>query len=92
MLYIIDTNLCEVFKMEGKKNYKNGVPVGYSRVVVNVPDKVNEKFKEMAKDKGMAKSQMIIYALNWYLDYSQSLDLMPKMIEALKTSDDKNSK
>ena len=87
-----DTNLCEVFKMEGKKNYKNGVPVGYSRVVVNVPDKVNEKFKEMAKDKGMAKSQMIIYALNWYLDYSQSLDLMPKMIEALKTSDDKNSK
>jgi hypothetical protein len=30
---------------------------------------------------------MIIYAMSWYLDYNKSLDLMPKMIEVLKSAE-----
>lgn len=31
---------------------------------------------------------MILFAMGWYLDYSNSMDLMPKMLEALKNAED----
>ena len=29
---------------------------------------------------------MIIYAMSWFLDYSKSLDLMPKLIDVIKAN------
>lgn len=58
------------------------------RTVVNVPIDMDDKFREFAKKRGIAKSQMILFAMGWYLDYSNSLDLLPKMIEVLKNSED----
>lgn len=49
----------------------------------------------MAIKRGISKSAMIVFAMSWYLDYNKSLDLMPKMIEALKSAEDlakKNNK
>lgn len=59
-----------------------------TKVVLNVPNDIAEKFKELSIKRGITRSSMIIYAMSWYLDYNKSLDLMPKMIEALKTAED----
>lgn len=58
------------------------------RTVVNIPIDLDNKFRELAVKRGIAKSQMILFAMGWYLDYSNSMDLMPKMIEALRGMED----
>ena len=58
------------------------------RTVVNIPNDLDQAFREMAIKRGIAKSQMILFAMGWYLDYSNSMDLMPKMLEALKNAED----
>ncbi len=60
------------------------------RTVVNIPLDMDEKFRDLAIKRGIAKSQMILFAMGWYLDYSNSMDLMPKMIEALKQNNPNN--
>ena len=64
------------------------------RTIVNVPISLDEKFRDLAIKRGIAKSQMILFAMSWYLDYSNSMDLIPKMLEALKNAEDiaKNDK
>lgn len=59
-----------------------------TKVILNVPNKIAEEFKDLAIKRGIPRSSMIIYAMSWYLDYNKSLDLMPKMIEALKSAED----
>lgn len=56
-----------------------------TKVILNVPNDIAEKFKDLAIKRGIPRSSMIIYAMSWYLDYNTSLDLMPKMIDALKS-------
>ena len=58
------------------------------RTIVNVPIDMDNKFRELAVKRGIAKSQMILFAMGWYLDYSNSMDLMPKMLEALRGVED----
>ena len=58
------------------------------RTIVNVPLDMDNKFRELALKRGIAKSQMILFAMGWYLDYSNSIDLMPKILEAMKNSKD----
>ena len=58
------------------------------RTVVNIPIDLDNKFRELAVKRGIAKSQMILFAMGWYLDYSNSMDLMPKMLEALRGVED----
>lgn len=58
------------------------------RTIVNVPIDMDNKFRELAVKRGIAKSQMILFAMGWYLDYSNSMDLMPKMIEALRSAEE----
>ena len=58
------------------------------RVILNVPLDMDNKFRELALKRGIAKSQMILFAMSWYLDYSNSIDLMPKILEAMKNSED----
>lgn len=59
-----------------------------TKVILNVPNDLAEKFKDLAIKRGIPRSSMIIYAMSWYLDYNTSLDLMPRMIEALKNIPD----
>ena len=58
------------------------------RTIVNIPNDLDQAFREMAVKRGISKSAMIVFAMSWYLDYNKSLDLMPKMIEALKSAED----
>ena len=55
-----------------------------TRVILNLPNEIDSQYKEIALKTGMAKSQDIIFALSWYLDYKESMNILPKMLEALK--------
>ena len=61
---------------------------GITKILVSFPTETIEKISLLAKENGMNRSAMINYAIKWYLDYNKSLDLMPKMIEALKNAED----
>lgn len=62
------------------------------RTIVNIPNDLDQSFREMAIKRGISKSSMIVFAMSWYLDYNKSLDLMPKMIEVLKSAEDSAKK
>lgn len=73
--------------MKNKENEKI-MKQNTCRTIVSVPVDLDNAFRELAVKRGIAKSQMIVFAMSWYLDYNKSLDLMPKMIEALKNAED----
>lgn len=58
------------------------------RVILNVPEDLNNVFNELAKKRGLAKSNMIIYAMSWFLDYNKSMDMMPKLIDLMKLNNE----
>lgn len=67
---------------ENEKKMKDNT----TRVILNVPNELDEQFKDLAIKRGITKSSMIIYAMSWFLDYSKSLDLMPKLIDVIKSN------
>ena len=73
--------------MKNKENEKI-MKQNTCRTIVNIPNDLDQAFREMAVKRGISKSVMIVFAMSWYLDYNKSLDLMPKMIEALKSAED----
>ena len=73
--------------MKNKENEKI-MKQNTCRTIVNIPNDLDKAFREMAVKRGISKSAMIVFAMSWYLDYNKSLDLMPKMIEALKSAED----
>lgn len=73
--------------MKNKENEKI-MKQNTCRTIVNIPNDLDQAFREMAVKRGISKSAMIVFAMSWYLDYNKSLDLMPKMIEALKSAED----
>lgn len=73
--------------MKNKENEKI-MKQNTCRTIVNIPIELDQAFREMAVKRGISKSAMIVFAMSWYLDYNKSLDLMPKMIEALKSAED----
>lgn len=73
--------------MKNKENEKI-MKQNTCRTIVNIPNDLDQAFREMAVRRGISKSAMIVFAMSWYLDYNKSLDLMPKMIEALKSAED----
>lgn len=58
------------------------------RVILNVPLELDDTFQEFSLKRGIAKSQMILYAMSWFSDYKQSLDLMPIIIKSFKNVED----
>ena len=68
--------------MENIKNEKESKST--VRVILNVPEELNNTFADLAKKRGLTKSNMIIYAMSWFLDYNKSMDLMPKLIDLVK--------
>ena len=80
--------------MKNKENQKI-MKKNTCRTVIAIPNEIDKQFRELATKRGIAKTQMILFAMSWYLDYSNSIDLMPKMIEVLKSAEDlakKNNK
>lgn len=73
--------------MKNKENEKI-MKQNTCRTIVNIPNDLDQAFREMAVKRGISKSAMIVFSMSWYLDYNKSLDLMPKMIEALKSAED----
>ena len=73
--------------MKNKENEKI-MKQNTCRTIVNIPNNLDQAFREMAVKRGISKSAMIVFSMSWYLDYNKSLDLMPKMIEALKSAED----
>ena len=73
--------------MKNKENEKI-MKQNTCRTIVNIPNDLDQAFREMAVKRGISKSAMIVFAMSWYLDYNKSLDLMPKMFEALKSAED----
>lgn len=57
-----------------------------TRVILNVPNELDEQFKDLSVKRGITKSSMIIYAMSWFLDYNRSLDIMPKLIDVIKSN------
>lgn len=74
--------------MAKNKENEKSMRENTTKVILNVPNDIAEEFKNLAIKRGIPRSSMIIYAMSWYLDYNKSLDLMPKMIEALKSAED----
>lgn len=77
--------------MKNKENEKI-MKQNTCRTIINIPNDLDQSFREMAVKRGISKSAMIVFAMSWYLDYNKSLDLMPKMIEALKSAEDLSKK
>ena len=65
-----------------KKNIKENT----TRVILNIPNEIDEVYKQLASKRGITKTSMIIYAMSWFIDYNKSLDLMPKMLEILNNT------
>lgn len=61
------------------------------RVILNVPIEIDSKFKELGIKRGIPKSAMILYAMSWYLDYSSNVDILPRIVELIKSVDEKNN-
>lgn len=77
--------------MKNKENEKI-MKQNTCRTIVNIPNDLDQSFREIAIKRGISKSSMIVFAMSWYLDYNKSLDLMPKMIEVLKSAEDSAKK
>lgn len=70
------------------KNFENEKKMkeNTTRVILNVPNYLDERFKDLAAKRGITKSSMIIYSMSWFLDYNRSLDIMPKLLDAMKSN------
>ena len=51
---------------ESKKNIKENT----TRVILNVPNEIDEVYKQLASKRGISKTSMITYAMSWFIDYS----------------------
>lgn len=59
----------------------------YRRVVLNVPMDLDNAFHDLAEKRGIAKSQMIMFAMSFYRDYNKTLDMLPSIVDAINKSD-----
>ena len=66
--------------------YEKKMKENTTRVILNVPNELDEQFKDLSVKRGITKSSMIIYAMSWFLDYNRSLDIMPKLIDVIKAN------
>ena len=70
--------------MNSEKN-KSKMKENTTRVILNLPNEIDKEYKELSSKRGITKSSMIIYSMSWFLDYCKTMDLMPKIIETLKS-------
>lgn len=77
---------------ENKNRQDNTEREDTCRVILNVPESLDKSFRDLAMKRGLSKSNMIIFAMSWYLDYCKTLDLMPMMLEGLKEMEKQDQK
>ena len=66
-----------------KQNIKNNT----TRVILNVPNELDNYYVLMASKRGITKTSMIVYAMSWFLDYNKSIELLPKLMMSLNQSE-----
>lgn len=64
---------------------ETGSKKAVTRVVLNIPNELYSRIGELAADRGIAKSQMLLYCVSFYLDYHKNMTIIPSMIEAMKS-------
>lgn len=67
------------------ENNKSKMKENTTRVILNLPNEIDKEYRELSSKRGITKSSMIIYSMSWFLDYCKTMDLMPKIIETLKS-------
>lgn len=60
------------------------------RVLLNVPIDLDNSFHDLAKERGIAKSSLIMYAMSFYRDYNTTLTMLPSLIDAINKSNNSN--
>ena len=68
--------------MKNKENEKI-MKQNTCRTIVNIPNDLDQAFREMAVKRGISKSAMIVFAMSWYLDYNQTTSFANKMLNVL---------
>lgn len=62
---------------------------GITKVLVSFPNDTLDRISELAKKNGMTRSSMVNYAIKWYLDYKNSMDLMPVLMDLARMEPEK---
>ncbi|MBR2871699.1 MAG: CopG family transcriptional regulator [Clostridia bacterium] len=57
-----------------------------TKILVTLPNEILSIYDELAKRNGMSRSAMINYALRWYLDYKESTDMLPQILNMLQNT------
>lgn len=57
-----------------------------TKILLTLPDEILSLYDELAKRNGMSRSAMINYALRWYLDYKESTDMLPQILNMLQNT------
>lgn len=57
-----------------------------TKILVTLPNDILSLYDELAKRNGMSRSAMINYALRWYLDYKESTDMLPQILNMLQNT------
>lgn len=73
--------------MPKKKENEKIMKENTTKVILNVPNDLAEKFKDLALKRGISRSSMILYSMSWFLDYHNQLDMTAKMVDYLKNPD-----
>lgn len=69
-----------------KQNIKNNT----TRIVLNVPNELNNSYELMASKRGITKTSMVVYAMSWFLDYNKSIELVPKLMMSFRSDESEN--
>lgn len=59
------------------------------KLIINIPEELNEKIVDIASLKGLTKTQMVLFAINKYIDERETTEYLPKMIDILYKYQDK---
>ena len=60
--------------------------------MLNLPIELNQKYTDLAYKMGVSKTAAIIFAMNWYIDYKDTMTILPDTIGAIKELDVKKVK
>ena len=62
------------------------------KIMFNAPEEINNRYIELASQNGLSRSSMILLAMKWYLDYSDTLATMPQLVKSIELLQKSNNK
>lgn len=54
-----------------------------NKVLLSVPIEIDNKFREMGKRQGISKSAVYLMAINYYLDFKDTMDALPSIVAGI---------